>query len=171
MPFFYALTIHNTPNHIVCEGNTEDSTKWKSTDVLLKWEGLQIDYQSLIDVYAVHKCHRFTFQQMDDYPLTEFIENVVESDISIFGNIGISDFVQGREFMDRANRLSLFPSWIIDDDIFSIIPIIYGVTEFAQKLLQNKSIPSSLTIRAYVIPQSVRSLYDRSFVLDVDIPG
>ena len=181
MPILYALAIHNTPTYIlcplhthlynICEVNTEDSTKWKSTGILLKWEGLQIDHQSLLDVYVVHKCHRFTFQQMDDYPLPEFIENVVESDNAIFGNIGISDFVQSRKFLDRASRLSLFPSWIIDDDIFSIIPIIYGVTEFAQNLLQNKLIPSSLTIRAYVIPQSVRSLYDRSYVHDVDIPN
>ena len=166
----YALYTCTRCTHVVSEENVEDSTAWKSTNLSLIWEGLQIDHQSLLDVYAVHKCHQFTFQRMDDYPLSEFIENVVESDNATFGNIGISEFVERQEFKDRANRLCLFPSWIIDDDIFQIIPIIYGVTDFAQNLKQNRFTPSALTIRVYVIPQCVRSLYDRTYVLDVEIP-
>ena len=150
--------------------HTEDYFSRESIqiDSSSKWQDLNL--QSLIDVYAVHKCHRFTFQQMDDYPLSEFIENVVQSNNSIFGNIGISEFVESQEFIDRANRLSLFPSWIIDDDIFSTIRIIYGVTDFAQNMKQNRCTSSGLTIRTYIIPQSVRSLYDQSYVFDVDIP-
>ena len=138
------------------------------TDISRRWKWL--DPHSLFDVYAVHKCHRYTFQQMDDYPLSEFIENAEKADNDIFGNIGISEIVESDQFMDRAGRLSLFPSCIINDDVFAIIPIIYGVTAFAQDLKRNREATSALTIRVYVVPQSVVSVYDQSIVLNVDIP-
>ena len=154
--------------HIEYTADSDVNSNFKSIDFSSKWKGL--NPQSLFDVYAVHKCHRYTFHQMDDYPLSEFIENVEKSDNLIFGKIGISDYVKTQEFKDRASRLSLFPSWIINDDIFSIIPIIYGVTNFALKLKQSAFASSVNTVRVYVIPQSVHSVYDQSVQFDVNIP-
>ena len=139
-----------------------DDSETETTDI---WE------KSLFDVYSVHKCHCFTFQQMADYPLSDFIEAVQEFDATILGNIGISDYVQSEEFKDKAMRLSLIPLWIINDDVFSIIPIIYGVTDFVSNLKQKRFSPSPLAIRAYIIPEFVISLYDPSVCLDTDIPN
>ena len=137
-------------------------------DFSAKWKGL--NEQSLFDVYAVHKCHRYTFHQMDDYPLSEFMKDVEKSDDEIFGNVGAKDHVQSKAFEDRAGKLSLFPSWILNDDVFSIISFIYGVTDFIEKLKPKQS-SSIETIRAYVIPRSVVSVYDQSFEFFVDIPS
>ena len=155
--------------HIAYTEDNDDYSEFKTAHFSPKWKGL--NQQSLFDVYAVHKGHRYTFQQMDDYPLSEFLENATKSDDSIFGNIGISESMQTHDFKDRADRLSLFPSWIINDDVFSIIPIIYGVTNFARNLKQSALAPSAHSIRVYVIPQSIISVYDQSIQFVPDIPS
>ena len=134
-----------------------------------KWPGL--NPQSLFDVYCVHKCHRFTFQQMDDYPLSEFIQNVKESEDAIFGNIGVSDFVESGCFRERAGRFSLFPSWLIKDDVFAVIQTIYGLTDFVQSLRANRRSPSALWVGAFIVPQSVVSLYDHNVYFNNGIPS
>ena len=136
-------------------------------DFSFVWQGLNL--QSLFDVYCVHNCHHFTFRQMDDYPLSEFIGNIKKSDDIIFGNIGISDLVQKSDFMNKLKGFSLFPSWLIHDDLFPIISTIHGVTDLVQGLKANRC-ATALTVRLCIVPDSVVSLYDHTVYLHVDIP-
>ena len=163
--------IAKTPVDIVLCANIETgygNATLNSEDLSPKWEGLNV--QSLFDVYCVHKCNRVTLHQMSDYPLSEFIENIDDADDKTFGKLGISKILQKEDLSKRFQRVSLYPSWLINDDIFSIISIIYGITDFVQTLNVRRHSHSILTVRAYILPHSVVSLYDRSVYLLVDIP-
>ena len=87
----------------------------------------------------------------------------MDSDLNIFGNVGITDWVQSSEFEDNASRLSLFPSWIFNEKIFSIIPIIYGVTHFVQSLMVERlTAACPRSVKLFIVPHSMVSVYDTS---------
>ena len=62
---------------------------------------------------------------------------------------------------EHIRRLSLYPLWLIRDDIFQIFALHFAVSDLVNSL-KPEQIGDGLSIHCVVIPQSVVSLYDHN---------
>ena len=121
-----------------------------SRDLHSKWPGLT---KNLVrDVYGTHKALLFGAFKFQDYSALDFQKDIIKAESDIFGETICSDFA-----IDDAHicRLSLYPQWLIRDDLFEIFALQFAVS----KLVENGHFGSDLTLHCVVIPQSVVSLY------------
>ncbi|MCP3656317.1 MAG: hypothetical protein GY766_15665, partial [Herbaspirillum sp.] len=131
------------------------------------WNGLSA--QSLFDVFCLHKMQCFAFHQMKDYTVTQFVDDAKTADETLFGGVGVAEYVQSDKFNDKLSATSLYPSWICNDDLFQVIPLFFGVNGFVNSQ-RAQGLTENVTFRSFVIPKGgAISLYDESMPFQSDI--
>ena len=120
----------------------------------------------LTDIYGVHKAMKFGLLQRTDYSLDEFISDIENAEENVFGDTVISDFVE--EAKDRF-RLSLYPLFLVKDDIFATMACHFAVSAVVNELTKLQSPSGGLYIRSVVVPGAAQSRYDEHAVFPSSI--
>ena len=107
---------------------------------------------------------------MSDYSVKHLLDDVDKSDIdTILSDTALFESAERNTFHERANMVSLYPSWLIDDDIFGVMEWTFASSLFVDHLQNEKFTKSkSMDIRTRIIPQSIVSLYDNDKLWESD---
>ena len=72
---------------------------------------------------------------------------------------------------DRIRRLSLYPEWLIQDDLFQVLAVQFAVSLLVDEMARSEQIGDgvAMAIHSVVVPQSVVSLYDHSVEYECSI--
>eukprot|EP01083_Nonionella_stella_P087227 242578_1 len=120
-------------------------------------DGLCFDL--LCDIYNVHKCFLFANYQFKHYDVNEFADHIEQCKHL---NPQTKQYIAGIALEDHITTLNLYPSHIIDDDMYQICKYWFCASRIVHKGREAKN-PFSLTICS--IPQRVVSLYDQDVVI------
>ena len=101
----------------------------------------------LLDIYSVHKALLFRHCNFAEYTTADFVRDIERAE---------TDDVKWTGF---ASNLSLYPSFIVDDDLFAILDIQFLVNNIVNDL-KDDQIGASLAIQCYVVPKAVHLLWD-----------
>ena len=118
------------------------------------WSGLT--RQLMCDIYSVHKPFLFGHENFKDYTNDGFIDDVKRAESVGLGTSLCSEYAKGAAF---AAKLSLYPSFVIDDDLFDVLGAHFAVNAIVNKL-KDELIGDGVDIHCYVVPKAVRCLYD-----------
>ena len=119
-----------------------------------EWQGLTV--KMMRDIYSVHKVFMFGAFKFKLYSPSHFRDDMSKTENEIFGKRVGSDFVLNDNYI---RRLSLYPTWLIRDDMFQIFALQFAVSDLVNSL-ESEQIGDGLSIHCIVIPQNVVSLYD-----------
>ena len=122
----------------------------------------------VFDIYCVKKTHKFSFEHRAEYRLMDLLDDTesAEKD-TLLGIIGLTEGVKSWRFRERINSVSLYPSWLIDDDVFDVMQWTFACTEFVNHL-PNLRGTNSVNVRIRIIPQSIVSVYDQEKEWQID---
>ena len=149
-----------TQMHEVCDWSLEDDGKQQIDS---KWPWL--NNELMRDIFNTHKIFMFGAFNCTLYTLSNFRDNVAKAEKDILGNPGYSKRLRPRKFRDNA---TLFPTFLIDDDIFQVFAWFFGVSQWINDILIPEMNAQSVrqNIFCFVIPDRTVSLYDDNVVYD-----
>eukprot|EP01084_Bolivina_argentea_P084696 153129_1 len=118
----------------------------------------QLSVNTLYDIYSVHNIFLFTNYHFQSYHTDEFIANIA-------GNKYFSD--KEVELLSNIKNASiptmyLYPSYVIDDDMYLIWNYFFATSYLTHKLKQLKQM---LTVKIFVIPKRICCIYDEQMIL------
>eukprot|EP01083_Nonionella_stella_P091157 254771_1 len=122
-----------------------------------------LSFHLLYDIYNVHKCFLFANYHSIHYDTVQFvndIQNCKHFDSSIkrcIRNIGFEDTI-------IANTIDLYPSYIIDDDMYAICKYFFCASRVVNKERETNNNDFAFTM--CIIPKRIVCIYDN----DVTIP-
>ena len=123
----------------------------------------------LFDIFCVKKIHKFIFEQRAEYGVNDFQRNVWTAECHRnLGKIGDSEIVNSDVFRIRLQSVSLYPRWLIDDDLFDLMRWIFGVTHFVDHLQKKQSKGQKQRVHVYIIPKRIVSLYDPQKIWEME---
>ena len=122
------------------------------------WPGLNISL--LRDIFNTHKVFMFGSFNGVQYTINEFYSNVLKAERIIFQNPICSDRF-GPSFSNFEHNATLFPSYLIHDDLFEVTRHHFAVSHWVNQL-RFVDIGGGLDVFCCVIPQDVVSIYDEN---------
>lgn len=128
----------------------------------------------LLDIFSVQKAFMFGALKFADYTEDTFIRDIVQAEADIFirdipdceDAFICSEYAKSVAF---SSMTSLYPLYIIDDDMFEVLRVQFVVNSIVHELLRDSLISDDLHIHCYVIPKTVRLLYDRRILFHNEI--
>eukprot|EP01084_Bolivina_argentea_P264153 447356_1 len=130
------------------------------------FSGLTINM--LQDIYATHNCFLYRNYQFAEYKKQTMIENITNN--KYFGK-NKQDFASKIKsvIMEKISDIDLYPSYIIEDNLYIIWKYVFSVTHLVQKLIQNNSNNDVFTLNVFIIPKRIVSVYDTNIIYPVAI--
>ena len=93
------------------------------------------DEQMIFDIFSIKKVFEFAFEQKMEYRYDRFVRDISESKKQLFPDQKrLTEIIESIEFRERAQRISFYPRWIINDDIFEVMSWVFGTTLFVSNL-------------------------------------
>eukprot|EP01083_Nonionella_stella_P276228 938448_1 len=120
-------------------------------------EGLS--FNLLIDIYNVHKCFLFGNYHFQHYDVEQFADDIEKSKHL---NPQTKKCIKNSGFEDHITTIDLYPSYIIDDDMYETCKYLFCVSRIVHKKRETKH-PFSL--RLCIIPKRVVCIYDHDVVI------
>ena len=134
-------------------------------DFETEWPGLNMSL--LRDIFNTHKVFEFGSFNCREYTLKEFRASVKRAEIKHCGRKHLCSQLLTEESFDC--RATLFPLWLIQDDLFQVFAYFFGVSDGINRLLQYKDIAHGLDVFCCVLPRKVASLYDPNITYESSI--
>ena len=147
-PFSNKAVFHFT----VC---TDKNTAFTGFDE--QWHGLNLALCR--DIFGVHKVFIFGTFNCTQYTFDEFLVDVRFAEQKIFGNAICTPHFVPRENIKMMRGATLFPNWLIRDNLFEVLRYHFAVSQWINRL-KCKDIDVELDVISCVIPRNVVSLYD-----------
>ena len=110
------------------------------------------------DIFNTHKVFSFGSFNCREYKWEHFVDSVSKINTNKYRKIADSMLRKKENFQCHA---TLYPNYLIDDDIFEIMDQIFAVSDAINRFLMQKGDLDRLDVFCFVIPERVVSLYDR----------
>ena len=130
-----------------------------------KWPGLNVDL--LRDIFNTHKVFIFGAFNCSSFGLKEFHCGLREAENGVLGGAIVSTQIADTDSKLKS-RATLFPTWLIKDDIFDVFRYHFAVSHCVNQL-KCKETGDGLNIFCCVIPEHVISLYDDHLLYEYSI--
>ena len=141
--------------HCKCSDNTAEQFPIENDEISPKWTGLTKSL--LVDIYGVHRALKFGQLQRTDYPYSEFLVDVANSERKVFRESICTPFVTNEA---AKFALSFYPLYLVKDDLFEVMACHFAVSLVVNQMMKKMKCTKVLTIRSVVVPASIRSRYD-----------
>ena len=131
-----------------------------ATDFSPKWPGLNMPM--VRDVLNCHRAFIFGTFNCREYTLRQFGDDIERAEQRVFGKAIITPHIteNGQVTDDLVrSRATLFPSWLIKDDLFQVMAYHFAVSQWVDGLSAER-VGAGLDVFCCVIPEHVVSLYD-----------
>eukprot|EP01084_Bolivina_argentea_P073381 133171_1 len=146
-------------------------TKAKITTLLTANEVFtndELTLNTLYDIYNVYKCFLFANYQFKRYEEKEFIHLIENNYYCKNNNIKISKITP-----EQIPTISLFPQYVIDDDMYAICRYFFVASHVAHELLDKNYIHltenKQCTIKVIVITNRIVSIYDKEITFEYNM--
>eukprot|EP01083_Nonionella_stella_P066540 175280_1 len=103
-------------------------------DTSLNSDGLT--FHLLIDIYNVHKCLLFSNEHFKDYDVNEFVKDIQDS---THLNPQTKQRIKSIGFEDKITTINLYPSYIIDDDMYQTCKYLFCASHIVHKQMENNN--------------------------------
>eukprot|EP01084_Bolivina_argentea_P121348 215037_1 len=151
----YLRKLINRAIHQPLKSNKE--IKKRKHNFVMKHE--KLNKQLLQDIFDVHRQFKFNSYYFDEYKVQQFRTNVINS--------GHEQYLSNIQIKDR---MTLFPSYIINDNLFIIFDYVYEVCGYVEYLRNNINHQNNdFELKLIVIPHAVCSVYDIDVKFDYTI--
>ena len=118
---------------------------------LLSTKFIGLTFNTLQDIFDVHRCFVFNNFNFKIYSLKKYINNINNNDILLNINININKH-------QLNNNFNLTPHYIINDKIFKILNYLNASSLIINKI--RKNINYNFNTKFIIIPKSVISVFD-----------
>ena len=127
----------------------------QSKDHHPKWT--ELDHSLIRDIFDTHKVFMFGSFNCYQYKPEEFRKDIEKTEKKLFGGAICPRKLLPDE-KDRKN--TIFPSLLIQDDLFQICAHFFAVSDGVNRLLSSNILKTNQSVFCCVIPEKVVSLYD-----------
>eukprot|EP01083_Nonionella_stella_P276229 938454_1 len=130
-------------------------------DINLTNDGLTS--QLLIDIYNVHKCFLFSNYHFMDYGVKDFANDIQKRKHL---NPQTKQNIKSIGFEDKITTINLYPSYIIDDDMYQTCKYLFCASHIVHQQMQNNN---HVSLRMCIVPKRVVCVYDPAMIIPFGI--
>eukprot|EP01084_Bolivina_argentea_P150742 263223_1 len=121
----------------------------------------------LMDIFNVHRVHKFSNYHFEEFTKNEFIQAIVNNKFLDEANRQqIVNIFENR--FEQSLKFELYPKWLIDDDQFAIFNYFFCSSYLVNKLRNDSSV-TNIKFLIYIVPKRIISLYDHNKTFHVNI--